>query len=122
MNFVADESVDGEIVARLRNEGHQVVYIAESAAGIDDESVLSRAAKLGALLVTADKDFGELVFRQGKAQNGVILLRLAGLPAVRKVEILSASLQNHGESMAGCFTVVTPGILRMRRAISFGEA
>jgi len=117
MNLVADESVDGQIVASLRNEGYQVAYVAEFGAGIDDESVLNRAVELGALLITADKDFGELVFRQGKAQNGVVLLRLAGLPGARKAEVLSDCLQRHGDSMVGCFTVVTPGILRMRRPI-----
>ncbi len=122
MNLVADESVDGQVVASLRHEGHHVAYVAEFEAGVDDETVLARAVELGALLVTADKDFGELVFRQGKAQNGVILLRLAGLPAARKSEILSASLQKHGDSMARCFTVVTPGILRMRRPPSFSDA
>ena len=76
---------------------------------------------LGALLLTADKDFGELVFRQGKAQNGVVLLRLAGLPAARKAEILSTSLQQHGDSIASCcFTVVIPPILHMRRWAPFG--
>jgi len=121
MNLVADESVDGQIVASLRDAGHRVVYVAEFDAGIQDEAVLGRAVEFGALLVTADKDFGELVFRQGRAQSGVVLLRLAGLPAVRKAEILTASLHRHGESMVGCFTVVTPGILRMRRPVPSGD-
>lgn|SRR6185295_2733737 len=50
MNFVADESVDGQIVESLRNEGHQVAYVAEFDAGIEDEAVLSRAVELGARL------------------------------------------------------------------------
>jgi len=62
MNLVADESVDGPIVERLRQDGHAVFYIAELDPGIDDDAVLDEANRSGALLITSDKDFGELVF------------------------------------------------------------
>ena len=75
------ESVDRSIVERLRADGHAVHYVAEDESGIADDVVLSRANELGALLVTADGDFGELVFRLGRAHAGVVLLRLAGLSA-----------------------------------------
>ena len=80
MNLLADESVDGPVVERLRQEGHEVVYVAEISPSVVDEEVLQRANTSAALLVTADKDFGELVFRQGRLHAGVVLLRLAGLP------------------------------------------
>lgn len=70
MNLVADESVDGPIVVRLRQDGHTVDYIAELASGMVDERVLSRARERDALLITADKDFGELVFMEGKTTHG----------------------------------------------------
>ena len=63
MNLVADESVDGPSVERLRQDGHAVFYIAELDPGIDDDAVLDEANRSGALLITSDKDFGELVFR-----------------------------------------------------------
>ena len=47
--------------------------------GIEDEIVLKLANDNGSLLVTQDKDFGELVFRQGLTHWGVILVRLGGL-------------------------------------------
>ncbi len=61
MNILVDESVGQQIVARLRDDGHDVLYIAEMAPGVDDEEVLGAANEHDAL--TADKDFGELVFR-----------------------------------------------------------
>ena len=61
MTFVADESVDRQIVEAVRGLGYDVLSIAESAAGVD---VLSRANDAQSVLLTADKDFGELVFRQ----------------------------------------------------------
>ncbi len=63
MNILVDESVGQQIVARLRDDGHDVLYIAEMAPGVDDEEVLGAANEHDALLLTADKDFGELVFR-----------------------------------------------------------
>lgn len=71
MNFVADESVDRQVVDRLRQEGHQVRYVAEMEPGISDDAVLELANREAALLLTADKDFGELVFRQRRVLLGV---------------------------------------------------
>lgn len=78
MNLLADESVDQPVVDRLRAEGHAVLSIAEMEPSISDEAVLTLANQRGAGLLTADKDFGELVFRQGRVSAGVLLLRLAG--------------------------------------------
>lgn len=79
MNFLADEGVDRQIVERLRQTGHQVLYVAEFEPGTSDEAILSQANDLHAPLLTADKDFGELVHRQGLIHAGVILIRLASL-------------------------------------------
>lgn len=78
MNLVADESVGKSIVDELRQNGYNVLYIAEFDPSIDDETVLDQANQNFALLLTEDKDFGELVFRQGKIHMGVVLVRLAG--------------------------------------------
>lgn len=64
MNLLIDESVDRQVVEKLRLEGHDVVYVSDLDPGISDDVVLSTANKMRALLVTADKDFGELVFRR----------------------------------------------------------
>ena len=79
MNLLCDEGVDRPIVSYLREQGHSIFYVAELEPGVDDQFVLSKSAELNAPLVTTDKDFGELVFRQKLTSAGVILLRLAGL-------------------------------------------
>ena len=61
----------------LRTHGHVVVYIAELEPGIDDSDVFMRSLEAEAVLITADKDFGEIVFRQRRLTAGVLLLRLA---------------------------------------------
>ena len=115
MNLVADEGVERHIVDRLRQDGHVVRYIAELTPGIDDEQVLEGAISSGAVLVTTDKDFGELVFRLRRASAGVILLRLAGLPNSLKADIVTSTLRQYEAEMEGSFSVIEPGNVRIRK-------
>jgi predicted nuclease of predicted toxin-antitoxin system len=114
MNLLADESIDAPIVARLQAEGHHVEYVAEMAPGISDEAVLGLASSGGAVLMTADKDFGELVFRLRRAPGGVVLVRLAGLSASLKADLLADALRTHGHKMMKAFSVITAGMVRIR--------
>ena len=88
MNLLADEGVEGPIVAALRQARHDVVYVAEMEPSISDNSVLLLANNQKALLVTQDKDFGDMVFRQGLVHQGVILIRLAGLSSETKASMV----------------------------------
>ncbi len=114
MKLVADEGVDRPIVVRLRKDGHEVEYVAEMEPGIGDDEVLNHAGKSQALLITADKDFGEFVFMQGRLNTGIVLLRLAGVPPIRKAKIVSDALAAHGDEMQAAFSVITNNMLRIR--------
>lgn len=100
----------------LRLDGHDVLYVAEMEPSTTDEVVLQRANEHGALLVTEDKDFGELVYRQQLIHLGVVLLRLMGLPSLTKASLVSRVFEEHGEEMRNAFTVVSPGVLRIRKS------
>lgn len=63
------------MVERLRQDGHSVWYVAEMESGIADDVVLAMANREAALLLTADKDFGEMVFRQHLHAYGIVLIR-----------------------------------------------
>lgn len=118
MNLLADESVERQIVERLRLDGHEVLYVAEMEPSIGDDVVLERANEKAALLVTGDKDFGELVFRDKRlTAGGVTLLRLAGLSAERKAEIVSDAFREHEAEFPNHFSVISPGRIRIRQAI-----
>jgi predicted nuclease of predicted toxin-antitoxin system len=114
MNFVADESVDGDIVQRLRQKDHHVWYVAEMEPGLSDDQVLQLAHRETALLLTADKDFGEIVFRQRRFSGGIVLVRLAGLSAQRKQDIVATTVTQHASQLPQSFTVITPGLCRIR--------
>ncbi|MBF8278004.1 MAG: hypothetical protein HW390_3077 [Candidatus Brocadiaceae bacterium] len=95
MNCLADESVDRQIVERLRQDGYLVWYVAEMEPGISDGNVLDLANRGGYLLITADKDFGELVFLQQRLMSGIILIRLTGLSPMNKIEEIVEAISNN---------------------------
>jgi predicted nuclease of predicted toxin-antitoxin system len=114
MNIIADESVDTPVVARLRMDGHTVISIQEESPGITDEAVLERANREGAVLLTADKDFGELVFQMARAHHGVVLLRIDAMAQQAKGDYATAVFQQYGNQFLGTFSVVAPGGVRIR--------
>ncbi|MDQ7779065.1 MAG: DUF5615 family PIN-like protein [Planctomycetota bacterium] len=115
MNFLADECIDRQIVARLRQEGHHVRYVADMAPGTSDGDVLDIANRGTSLLLTTDKDFGELMFRQHRLAHGVMLVRLTGLSSALKAELIESVVSQHGAELQHAFTVITPGAIRIRR-------
>lgn len=82
--------------------------------GISDDAVLELANNEEVILLTADKDFGELVFRLRKLSSGVVLIRLAGLPPEKKSEIVVSCLMNHFNEVQGSFSVITGTGVRIR--------
>ena len=103
------------MVERLRQDDHDVVYVAELSPSITDEEILELAKARSAVLLTSDKDFGELVFRQGLVHSGVLLLRLAGLANATKAEIVAEVCRDRAAELIGAFSVISPGQVRIRR-------
>jgi predicted nuclease of predicted toxin-antitoxin system len=82
MRFLANENFPGEAVTALKTAGHDVVWLRTAAPGTSDEDVLVWAAREARILLTFDKDFGELAWRLGlPASSGIVLFRLP-MPAV----------------------------------------
>ena len=113
--FVADENVDKPIVDYLSSAGYSVDYILEHSSGISDQQVLDQINQTPAILITADKDFGELIYRLNYTTHGVILLRLEGLSLDKKSEILAAALKDHAIDLPKNFTVISPNMIRIRK-------
>ena len=115
MRLFADESVDGPIVELLRQDGHHVAYAAEVDSGITDDEIMQAANDQEALLLTADKDFGEMVFQRKRLHSsGVVLIRLAGLTSTRKAAIVSKSFRAHQHDFPNAFSVIAPARTRVR--------
>lgn len=117
MKILADEGVDRQIVESLRQAGHDVVYVAELDPGIPDEDVLETANDERRKLLTADKDFGELVYRRRLLTNGVILARLSGLMPESKAKTLVRAIEEYANDLSPeAFAVVSPGTIRIRKS------
>ncbi|MBL7776444.1 MAG: DUF5615 family PIN-like protein [Saprospiraceae bacterium] len=114
MKFVADEGVDARLVRQLRALGHDVWYFAESGQRTADADILQTAIEGARILITRDKDFGELIFKKQLLHIGVILLRLEKLPTSIRIEQTLAFIESAREQLAGQFAVLTPGAARIR--------
>jgi len=115
VRLLADESVDGPVVAALRDAGHDVMYVAEASAGLGDDDVLDLANSHGRLLLTADRDFGTLVCWQRRSTLGVVLMRLAGLTQEQRARLVVSVFEYYGHGLLGAFTVISRHAVRIRR-------
>jgi predicted nuclease of predicted toxin-antitoxin system len=79
--------------------------------------MLARANRGSSVLITGDKDFGELVYRRRQQNSGVVLLRLSGLTQQRKVAIAVQVFADRAADFAGAFSVVTETAVRVRRKV-----
>jgi predicted nuclease of predicted toxin-antitoxin system len=114
MRFIADENFPGDAVKKLERAGHDVVWVRIAAPGSKDEDIFAWAARESRVVLTFDKDFGELVWRAGlPATSGVVLFRLPMPPAADVGGILAARVVERND-WAGHFSVVEPGRVRMR--------
>ncbi|QDL97521.1 hypothetical protein FLL57_09465 [Rhodopseudomonas palustris] len=114
MRWLADECVPASLVAALRADGHDVLYVAEMAAGLSDAEVVTMAASDGRLLLTEDKDFGELTVRFGLAVPGLVLLRIDPANAKLQAARLKEAITRHGAELFGRYVVVDETRMRVR--------
>ena len=117
MKLVADENVDRQIGDILRASGYEVLSVAELDPGIDDNAVLARSLQAGAVLLTADKDFGELAFRQRLVHGGILPIRLDGLTPDEKAALVVDALELHGNEMGSGFAVLSASSFRLRKTV-----
>jgi predicted nuclease of predicted toxin-antitoxin system len=116
MHFIVDESTGTAVVKYLRSVGHDVLAVAETMPQADDLDIVARAVGEGRILVTNDKDFGELVFRGDQAHHGVVLLRLHDERPANRVRVIKAVMEQYADRLAHHFTVATEGGVRIRPA------
>ncbi len=107
MKFLVDESTGAAVVGYLRSVGHDVLGVSELMPQADDQSILARAASEERIVVTNDKDFGQLVFRSCQPHRGVLLLRLRDESPEIRVAVVKAVLNEHADQLFDHFTVAT---------------
>lgn len=114
MRFLADANVGRAVVAMIRSLGHDCRDGTTLPARMADAEVLQLAATEGRILVTSDKDFGELVFRLGVVTPGVVLIRIQARTEAERAEILLRWWPRIEGRLPGSFVTVGERSVRVR--------
>ena len=114
MRFAANENVSPAVIKELRARGHDVYSAKESSPGAPDDAILTLAQAEERIVVTHDKDFGELAFRYGlPSASGVILIRLTGASRQEDIRRTLEVIESR-QDWSGSFSVAEHGRVRMR--------
>lgn len=105
MRLLADENIPAPLVRALREQGIDVLYIAEFNRGITDEEVLRVSVAERRPILTEDRDFGELVFRFKRAASGIVLLRFRAGDRAQWPRLIRL-LEHYAEKLQGTYVVV----------------
>jgi predicted nuclease of predicted toxin-antitoxin system len=107
MRFLVDECTGPAVAQWLKEQGHQAFSVFDETPGAGDSDLVQKAFEGDWILVTNDKDFGELVVREKRPHKGVILLRLQDERALNKINVLKQLLENYPDRLKDQFVVVT---------------
>lgn len=107
MRFLVDEDAGPAVAKWLRERGHEVFSVYEEQRGAEDEALITKANEEAWILLTSDKDFREMVFRERRPHKGVVLFRLQDERAANRVEVLRRLLDSYSDRLPGGFVVVT---------------
>ncbi len=116
MRFLVDECTGPGVAAWLAGQGHDVFSVFDEARGAADDALITKAYAESRILITNDKDFGEMVYRERRPHRGVVFLRLADERTAVKIAALQALLDNHAARLPNNFVVVTEDRVRFANA------
>jgi predicted nuclease of predicted toxin-antitoxin system len=114
MRFLADENVSRLVVDRLRSAKFDVQAMTDIGPGTSDPDVLEAARTKDRIVITEDRDFGELVVRQRLAVGGIILLELDHLSNAAEADRVPEVVLSHAAKLAVHLVVIEPGRIRLR--------
>ena len=114
MRIVADESVEAYLIIALIKAGHSIYDISTEHPSLGDDKVLQIAFQRGEVLLTNDKDFGDLVFLHDQPHRGVILMRLYGMKPAPRTARMVMIIGSHEEQLRDAFTTVRNRSIRIR--------
>jgi predicted nuclease of predicted toxin-antitoxin system len=114
VNVLVDVSAGQTLADLIRSLGHDTAFVRDRDPSMPDADILAWAVAEGRLVVTMDKDFGELVFRSGQQHAGVLLLRLEAARSAERVRVVTSIFANHAAELPGHFSVYQSGRLRIR--------
>jgi len=116
MRWLADENIPRGAVSVLRARGEDVVAVCETSPGMGDRQVLALAVSQQRILLTCDRDHGDLIFSNGlESPPGVVYLRVVPGSAEQLGHLVLQLIDNVSDQLADFLTVVTKEGMRQRR-------
>lgn len=115
MKFLIDESIEYRVVIFLRSLGFDTASVVELSSGLEDKKILSIANKENRIIITNDKDFGELIYKLQFPHKGIILFRLTKENYILKERKLKYILKKFKNKLPYCFTVITDKKIRFSK-------
>lgn len=99
----------------LKSQGYDVVTVRSINPSMDDEEICRLAKNESRIILTLDKDFGDLVYKNRLKHSGILILRLDDWSLKNKIDILQWILHQHGENLQDSFSIYQKGNLRIRK-------
>ena len=116
MRFLVDECTGPHVAKWLIGERYETFSVFDEARGMADPDVLEKAHSGNWILITNDKDFGEMVFRERRQHHGVIFLRLDDERATNKIDVIRRLLAKYSDKLADRFVIATETKVRFARS------
>jgi predicted nuclease of predicted toxin-antitoxin system len=115
LRFLVDVGVGRKVERWLIENGYDVSAVRDTNPKASDIDILEKAVSESRIVITMDKDFGELICYSGKAHAGVIILRLADARANEKIEVLKNILRDHSDQIENSLSVYQDGRVRIKK-------
>jgi predicted nuclease of predicted toxin-antitoxin system len=114
LRFLVDVGVGKKVEEWLTSHGYDTLFVRQIDSRMEDKDILRLAVSESRMVITMDKDFGELVYHSKKSHSGVLLLRLEEATGDEKVMVVQRIMEDFSRELEGCFCVFENGRLRIR--------
>jgi|ERR1700733_1366325 len=117
LKFIVDECVGSLVAKWLTGHGYDVISVIAEMQGAKDITILNRAFAENRIIITSDKDFGDIVFHKKMPHVGIVLMRLQnGLPQ-NKIKLLEKLFADYADQLTDNFIVISEASIRIIRPI-----
>jgi predicted nuclease of predicted toxin-antitoxin system len=117
LKFLVDVGVGKKVEDFLYKNGYDILSVRKLNPRMSDSEIINIAAKDNRIVITMDKDFGELIYNSGLIHKGILLLRTENCSGDKKAKILSEILINYSSELEENFCVFSKDRLRIRRKL-----
>ncbi len=115
LRFLVDLGVGKGIERYLREEGYDTKAVRDIDPRMEDEEIIRTAVTENRMIITMDKDFGELVYHSSMEHSGVLLLRLEDATGTEKSQVVKYIMKNYSDRIKNCFCVFQNDKFRIKK-------